>query len=79
MRTTSINLTTSAFTSDNREELVVFADNTTLGATAPEESSLILTLQATTEKIFNWFDVNQPALNSNCFFIFSCTGIGAPQ
>ena len=52
-----------AFISDSQEELIAFADYTALGATAPDESSLILKLQATTEKILNWFDINQLVLN----------------
>ena len=51
------------FTPDSQEELIAFADDTTLGAAALDESSLILKLQAMTEKILFWFDINQLALN----------------
>ena len=72
--------TMSASTSDSREELVAFADDTTLGAAAPDESSLILKLQAMTEKILNWFDINQLALNvkKSYLLIFSRTGVSCP-
>ena len=39
------------FTPDSREELIAFADDITLGAAAK--------LQAMTEKILFWFDINQ--------------------
>ena len=39
------------FTPDSREELIAFADDNTLVAAAPDESSLILKLQVMTEKI----------------------------
>ena len=59
----SYSQSTLMFTPDSREELIAFADDTTLGAAALDESSLILKLQAMTEKILFWFDINQLTLN----------------
>ena len=61
--------TTSVFTSDNREELVVFADGISLGAAALDESSPIIKLQAMNGKILNWFDINQLALNGKLSYL----------
>jgi len=66
------------FTSDSREELIAFADDTTLGAAALDESSLILKLQAMLEKIFIWFNINKLALNvkkSYVLIFFSRKGV----
>ena len=49
-------------TPGQHEELFAFADDTTLGAAAPDESSLILKLQLMTENIYRWFDANLLAL-----------------
>ena len=69
------------FTSDSREELIAFADDITLGAAVPDESSLILKLQAMTEKILNCLDINQLALNvkkKSYLLIFSCKRVSCP-
>ena len=68
------------FTSDSREELIAFADDTTLGAAASDESSPILKLQAVTEKILFWFDPNQLALNvkQSYLLIFPRKGVSCP-
>ena len=47
----SYSQSTLVFTPDSPEELIAFADDTTLGAAAK--------LQAITEKILFWFDINQ--------------------
>ena len=67
-------------TPDSQEELIAFADETTLGAEAPDESSLILKLQAITEKILFWFDINQLTLNvkKSYLLIFSRKGVSSP-
>ena len=69
------------FTPDSQEELIAFADDTTFGAAAPDESSLILKLQAMTEKILFWFDINQLTLNvkKSYLLIFSRKGVSCPQ
>ena len=68
------------FTSDSREELIAFADDVTLGAAAPDESSLILQLHAMTEKILVWFAINQLTLNVKMSYllIFSRKGVSCP-
>ena len=57
-------------TPDSREELIPFADDTALGAAAPDQSSLILKLQAMTEKILLSFDVNQLTLNVKKYYLY---------
>ena len=76
----SYSQSTLVFTPDNREELIAFADDTTLGAAAPDKSSLILKLQAMTEKILFWFDINQLTLNlkKSYLLIFSRKGVSRP-
>ena len=69
------------FTSDSWEEFIAFADDTTLGVSAPDESSLILKLQAMTEKILFWFDINQLTLivKKSYLLIISCKGVSYPS
>ena len=68
------------FTPNSQKELIAFADDTTLGAAALDESSLILKLQAMTEKILFWFDINQLTLNvkKSYLLIFSRKGVSCP-
>ena len=63
-------------TPGQHEELFAFADDTTLGAAAPDESSLILKLQLMTENIYRWFDANLLALNVKKLFLLIFSRIG---
>ena len=49
--------------SNKHEELLEFADDSTLGASATEEKFLILKLQTMAEKVYNWFDSTRLAMN----------------
>ena len=67
-------------TPGQHEELFAFADDTTLGAAAPDESPFILKLQLMIESIYRWFDANLLALNVKKSFllIFSLIGKSCP-
>jgi len=45
------------------KKLFAFANDSTLRAAAPDESSLFLKLQLMTENMYNWFDANLLGLN----------------
>ena len=63
-------------TPGQHEELFAFADDTTLGAAAPDESSLILKLQLMAENIYHWFDAILLALNVKKSFLLIFSRIG---
>ena len=63
-------------TAGQHKKLFAFADDSTLGASAHDESSLMLKLQLMTETIYHWFGVNLSALNVKKSFLLIFSRIG---